>query len=166
MWTLNYQSTKIKYRPIHFYRSNINHWGRVTHIRASKPTNVGSDNGLSPGRRQAIIWTNAGLLLTGLIGKNSSDICHRNSYIFNQKKNYLKLSSGRWRPFCLGLNVVMDQFLVVSMIRGGIMTSDLLALNTDVGNGKGVIKSLLSQKLHKNTSRKINKSISGWQAVL
>ena len=25
-------------------------------------TIIGSDNGLSPGRRQAIIWTNAGLL--------------------------------------------------------------------------------------------------------
>ena len=30
-------------------------------------TNIGSDNGLSPGRRQAINWTNAGILLIGLI---------------------------------------------------------------------------------------------------
>ena len=28
-------------------------------------TVIGSDNGLSPGRRQAIIWTNAGILLIG-----------------------------------------------------------------------------------------------------
>ena len=28
-----------------------------------KLTNIGSDNGLAPGRRQAIIWTNAGILL-------------------------------------------------------------------------------------------------------
>ena len=28
-----------------------------------KLTIIGSDNGLSPGRRQAIIWTNAGILL-------------------------------------------------------------------------------------------------------
>ena len=41
------------------------HWGRVTHIHApiSKRTIIGSDNSLSPGRRQAIIWTNDGLLL-------------------------------------------------------------------------------------------------------
>ena len=26
-------------------------------------TTIGSDNGLSPGRRQAIVWTNAGILL-------------------------------------------------------------------------------------------------------
>ena len=31
------------------------HWGRVTHICVSNLTIIGSDNGLSPGRRQAII---------------------------------------------------------------------------------------------------------------
>ena len=36
------------------------HWGRVTYICVSKLTIIGSDNGLSPGRRQAIIWTSAG----------------------------------------------------------------------------------------------------------
>ena len=39
------------------------HWGRVTHICISKLTITGSDNGLSSGRRQTIIWTNAGILL-------------------------------------------------------------------------------------------------------
>ena len=33
----------------------LSHWGRVTHICANKITIIGSDNGLSPGRRQAII---------------------------------------------------------------------------------------------------------------
>ena len=33
----------------------LTHWGRVTHIRVGKLTIIGSDNGLSPGRRQAII---------------------------------------------------------------------------------------------------------------
>ena len=33
-----------------------------------------SDNGLSPGRRQAIIWTNAGILLIGTLGTNFSEI--------------------------------------------------------------------------------------------
>ena len=41
------------------------HWGRVTHKCVSKLTLIGSDNGLAPGRHQAIIWTNAILLLTG-----------------------------------------------------------------------------------------------------
>ena len=32
---------------------------------------IGSDGCLSPGRRQAIIWTNAGILLIGRLGKIS-----------------------------------------------------------------------------------------------
>ena len=47
------------------YLTCLTHWGRVTHICVSKLTIIGSDNGLSPGRRQAIIWTNAGILLIG-----------------------------------------------------------------------------------------------------
>ena len=31
---------------------------------------IGSDNGLLAGRRQAIIWTNAGMLLIGPLGTN------------------------------------------------------------------------------------------------
>ena len=43
----------------------LTHWGRVTQICVGKLTIIGSDNGLSPGRRQAIIWTMAGILLIG-----------------------------------------------------------------------------------------------------
>ena len=34
---------------------------------------IGSDNGLSPGRHQAMIWTNARILLTGPLETNFSD---------------------------------------------------------------------------------------------
>ena len=34
------------------------HWGRASHICVRKITIVGSDDDLSPGRRQAIIWPN------------------------------------------------------------------------------------------------------------
>ena len=50
------------------------HWGRVTHICVGKLTIIGSDNGLSPGRRQAKIWTNAEILLIGPLGTNFSEI--------------------------------------------------------------------------------------------
>ena len=43
----------------------LTHWGRMTQICVGKLSIIGSDNGLSPGRRQAIIWTNAGILLIG-----------------------------------------------------------------------------------------------------
>ena len=46
----------------------------MTHICISKLTIIGSDNGLSPGRRQAIIWTNAGILLIRTLGTNFSEI--------------------------------------------------------------------------------------------
>ena len=54
--------------------SVLTHWGRVTHICVGNLTIIGSDNGLSPGRHQAIIWTNAGILLIGPLGTNSSEI--------------------------------------------------------------------------------------------
>ena len=41
----------------------LTHWCRETHLYVGNPTIIGSDNGLSPGRRQDIIWTNAGILL-------------------------------------------------------------------------------------------------------
>ena len=34
---------------------SLTHWGQVIHIRVSKLTIIGSDDGLSPDRRQAII---------------------------------------------------------------------------------------------------------------
>ena len=52
----------------------LTHWGRVTLIYVGKLSIFGSDNGLSPGRRQAIIWTNAGILLIGPLGTNFSQI--------------------------------------------------------------------------------------------
>ena len=44
------------------------------HICVGILTTIGSDNGLSPERRQAIIWTNARLLLIGPSGTNFSEI--------------------------------------------------------------------------------------------
>ena len=70
----------------------LTHWGRVTHICISKLTIIGSDNGLSPDRRQAIIWTNAGLLLIGPLGTNFSEILIE-ILTFSFKKMCLKVSS-------------------------------------------------------------------------
>ena len=86
--------------------SFLTHWGRVTHICVSKPTIIDSDNGLSPGRRQAIIWTNAGILLIWPLGTNFSEILIEID-IFLFKKMHLKVSSEKLRPFCLSLNVLI-----------------------------------------------------------
>ena len=81
----------------------LTHWGRVTHICVSKLTIIGSDNGLSPGRRQAIIWTNAGTWLNRPLETKFSEILIK-IHIFLFTKIHLKMASGKWRPFCLGLN--------------------------------------------------------------
>ena len=85
-------------------KSFLAHWGRVTHICVGKLTIIGSDNGLSPERRQAIIWTNAGILLIGPLGTNFSEILIENQ-TFSSKKIRLKMSSAkccsfRLRPQC------------------------------------------------------------------
>ena len=70
----------------------LTHWGRVTHICVNKLTIIGSYNGLSPGRRQAIIWTNAGILLIGPLGTNFNEILIK-IHTFSFKKMHLKMSS-------------------------------------------------------------------------
>ena len=79
----------------------------MTQICVSKLTIIGSNNGLSPGRRQAIIWTNAGILLIGALGTNHSEIeILIKIHTFSLKKMHLKMSSGKRRPSCLSLNVL------------------------------------------------------------
>ena len=88
----------------------LTHWGRVTHICVSNLTSIGSDNGLSPGQRQAIIRTNAGILLIRPLGTNFSEFLVE-IIIFSFKKMRLKVSSAKRRPFCLGLNELSCQSL-------------------------------------------------------
>ena len=89
--------------------SELTNWGRVTHICVSKLTNIGSNNGLSPSRRQAIIWTNAGTLSIGPLGMNFSEIVIEID-TFSFKKLCLKMSA-KWWPSCLGLNVLKEWWI-------------------------------------------------------
>ena len=90
--------------------NELSHWGRVTHICDSKLTIIGLDNGLSPGRRQAIIWTNAGILLTRTIGTNFSEISSE-IHAVSFKKMHLKMSSAKCRPCCLSPSVLKHGFV-------------------------------------------------------
>ena len=89
--------------PLYVVWCDLTHWGPVTHICVSKLTIIGSDNALSPGRRQAIIWTNAGILLIRTLGTNFSEILGK-IHSFSFKKLHLKMSSAKRLPFSLGLN--------------------------------------------------------------
>ena len=88
----------------------LTHWGRATHICVSILPIIGSDIGLSPGRRQAIIWTNAGLLLIEPLRTKFSEMLIE-IYVFSFTKMHLEMSSGKWRPFCLGLNVLNMNYI-------------------------------------------------------
>ena len=97
-----------------FKKENTSFWRELRHFNSLRPrdaymrdlTIIGSDNGLSPGRRQAIIWTNAELLLNRTFGTNFSEILIE--ILTSQfKKMHLKVSSAKWRPFCLDHSVLM-----------------------------------------------------------
>ena len=86
------------------YKHKLTHWGRVTHICISNLTIIGSDKGLSPCRRQAIIWTNAEIMLTGPSGTNTQWNLSRNSCIFIQENAFenaiWKIAAILSRPQC------------------------------------------------------------------
>ena len=83
----------------------LTHWGRVTHICVSKLTSIASDNGLSPGQRQAIIRNIAGIMLLGPFGTNFSEILIE-IQTFSLKKNTFEnvvceISAILSRPQCV-----------------------------------------------------------------
>ena len=91
-------------------------WGWVTHIYISKLITIGSDNGLSPGRHQAINWTSAGILSIGPLGTNFNEISIKINFSLTWRKMHLKIASAKWRPFCPQgdeLKVNEDGFIAV-----------------------------------------------------
>ena len=97
-----YEPWSAKWWPFCPGGDELTHWDWVTHICIRKLTFIGSDNGLSAGQCQAIIWSNAGILLIGPLGTNFSEISIE-IHPFSFKKMHLKMSSAKWGPFCLGL---------------------------------------------------------------
>ena len=72
----------------------LTHWGLVTYICVNKLTTIGSGNSLSPGRHQAIIWPNTGILLIAPLWTNFSEILIE-IHTFSFKKMHLKISWGK-----------------------------------------------------------------------
>ena len=75
------------------------------HICVGKLSIIGSDNVLSPGRRQAIICTKDVMLWIGPLGLNVSEILIE-IQTFSLKKIRLEMLSAKCCPFRLGLNVL------------------------------------------------------------
>ena len=83
-----------------------------------------------------IIWTNAGILLIGPWRTNFIEILI-GIQTFSFKKMHLKMSSAKWHPFCLSLNVLMcwygwRQVPVDYICCGDDCWRQILAVNIDV----------------------------------
>ena len=95
----------MKWQPFCQGGDELTHWGRVTHICVNKLTITGSGNGLSPGRGQAIIWTNAGILLIGPLETNFSELFIEKLNIFIQENSFenvvWKMAAILCRPQCV-----------------------------------------------------------------
>ena len=87
------------------YCPTLTHWGRVTHICVNELTTIGSNNGLAPSRRQAIVWTYAGTLLIRSSGTNLNELLIETDVVLFKKMD-LKMWCAKCRPFCLGLNML------------------------------------------------------------
>ena len=84
----------------------LTHWGRATHICVSKLATIGSDYGLSPWRRQAIIRTKCSNIVNWTLGNKFQWNLNRNSSIFIQQNGFENVV---WKmaAICLGLNVLI-----------------------------------------------------------
>ena len=122
-WTKNVASSRMAscgsglpaewpFRSRNAIGQHLTHWGRVTHICVGILNIIGSDNGLSPERCQAIIWTNAGILLIEPLGTNFGEILIQ-IQAFSLNKIRLKMSSAKCCSFHLDLNVLSDLFVTV-----------------------------------------------------
>ena len=104
---MHLKMSSTKWWPFCLGLNVLTHWGRVTHICVGNLAIIVSDNGLSPGRRQAIIWTNAGILLIGPLGTNLWNF-NQNSCYHSRKclwKYHLENDSHLSRPQCVNISV-------------------------------------------------------------
>ena len=116
----------------------------------------GSNNGMSPGRHQAIIWAKDEILLIWPLGTNFSEMLIE-IHTFPFTKVFVKISSAKkWRPFCL---TVKWYFLLHECCWGLstrlIYTTRLpnytlqYSVNTDTMNSKSIIHQALMLRLFK-----------------
>ena len=89
----------------------------MTHICVGNLTIIGSDNVLSPGRREAIIWTNDGILLIRplyIIRNKLQWNCNRNSNIFIQDNAFenivCEMAAILSRPHCVNMQEEIDDY--------------------------------------------------------
>ena len=82
-------------------------------------TNIASDNGLSPVRRQAIVWTNAAILSIRPWGTYFSEILSKIQK-FSFKEMHLKMSSAKVAAILPSLNVLVPDCYWLMLLTLGL----------------------------------------------
>ena len=108
------QKVHLSCRAVQFQRASLTHWGRVMYICVGNLTIIWPDNGLSLGRRQAIIWTNAGILFP-----EEQTSLNRYSCIFIQENSFenvvCEMASILSRPQCVNLPSYQGKHMLIAM---------------------------------------------------
>ena len=91
--TMHLKISCAKWRPDCIGYKVLTHWGQVMYTGVGNLTIISSDNGLSPGRCQVIIWTNAGILLIGPLGTNFGEILIEIQKTFLSTKKFTNTST-------------------------------------------------------------------------
>ena len=93
------------------------------YICASKLTIIGTDNDLSLGRRQAIIWTNAGILLTRNFRTDVSESLSKiHTFSFTQMSlDICEMAATLFQSQC----VILWNFYQVSNVKWGVFTEQI-----------------------------------------
>ena len=119
----------------------LTHWGWVTNICVSRLTIIGSHNGLSPGQRQAIIWTNARILLIRSLGTNFDEMLTK-ILTFSFMKMHLKVSSAKWRPF-LSRPQCVNEWVVFHTSVGSLPLINLSVINHCINSNTIISSSIV-----------------------
>ena len=95
--------------------NNLVHFNLSRLSESVNCTIIGSDNGLSPGRRWAIIWTNVGIVLIGPLRTNINEILIE-IYKVAFQKMHLKIASAICRPFCLAKYIYISRMIRIACV--------------------------------------------------
>ena len=116
------------------YNYDTSHWSNC--INSSPPSavymsmnwvSIVSGNGLLPVRRQAITWTNAGLLSNRHMGTNFSEI-----WIRILSFSFKKIHTPEWRPFCPGGDELKDMPIHLPLASSSFLMVMMMLLNKRV----------------------------------
>ena len=128
--------------PTYHYEMYSNHWGRVTHISVNNITNIGSNDGLSSGRHQAIIWTKFGILLIGPLGTNFSTILIE---IYTLSSNESAFGNVLWKMASILVSASMCWGRNLSGNQADIMAADVVASLLTMNYNDVIMSAMVSQ---------------------